>query len=254
MNDKEIYILACTIISGLSCSLTVLVGANARLLAADVCRLLTDGMRAHCSSCAGGAIRWSHFSPPYSCKVCAESCYAIYCLALSEDTRSKVINDLKRYGITGLIVRPVILLCKDPRIRHVFEQERTFADFRFNFDEFLSSSGGVPLTSLSRALVVHHEQEEQKLPGNSKHSKKTVNTDSSSRALDKKVTSEKELISEFILPSGSNAIQRLAVAENLKYLLGNTFVNVDLLHDLQPPECDVIMAAIFSLFNIVHRG
>jgi hypothetical protein len=59
---------------------------------------------------------------------------------------------------------------------------------------------------------------------------------------------------EYIAPMGSNAPQQVALMENIHHLRENNFVNIDTVGNLTSSESDLVMEAIFAIFNVVSRG
>jgi hypothetical protein len=87
--DEEMYMLCVMVVTGLLSSHPSLVGAAKRLLPSDLCELLVTTMRNQCQvhQCSQSRA-WTHFSFPYTCRVCIVHCTAVYCCLTSDQTCS----------------------------------------------------------------------------------------------------------------------------------------------------------------------
>lgn len=77
--------LGIMVATGLYSSHPGLIGAAKRLIRDDLCELLTISMRTKCQQkqCSQSRL-WTHYSFPYTCRVCVVHCTAAYCCLLSD--------------------------------------------------------------------------------------------------------------------------------------------------------------------------
>jgi hypothetical protein len=87
--DEEVYMLCVMVVTGLLSSHPSLVGAAKRLVPSDLCELLVTTMRNQCrvQQCSQSRA-WTHFSFPYTCRVCVVHCTAVYCTLVSDQACS----------------------------------------------------------------------------------------------------------------------------------------------------------------------
>lgn len=85
VEDDEMFMLSVMAVTGVLSSQPGLIGAAKRLIAGDLCELLTVSMRTKCQQkqCSQSRL-WTHFSFPYTCRVCVVHCTAAYCCLVSD--------------------------------------------------------------------------------------------------------------------------------------------------------------------------
>jgi hypothetical protein len=106
--DEEMYMLCVMVVTGLLSSHPSLVGAAKRLIPTDLCELLVTTMRNQCQvhQCSQSRA-WTHFSFPYTCRVCVVHCTAVYCCLTSDRTCSaEVYARLAGMNFHGLLQCP----------------------------------------------------------------------------------------------------------------------------------------------------
>lgn len=100
--------LGVMVVVGLFSSHPGLIGAAKRLIQGDLCELLTISMRHKCQQkqCSQSRM-WTHFSFPYTCRVCVVHCTAVYCCLLSDpDCFQDAYDRFLRMDFHGMLKCP----------------------------------------------------------------------------------------------------------------------------------------------------
>ena len=246
VDDDEIFMLGVMVVTGLFSSHPGLIGAAKRLIQGDLCELLTISMRCKCQQkqCSQSRM-WTHFSFPYTCRVCVVHCTAVYCCLLSDpDCFPDAFNRFQRMDFHGMLKCPPVYLNESLTLEEAVpgglistQKVETLSI------QDASASAGLSM-ALHRSAYSEHDEDEE--------------TEESSVLPSADALARQRLVTAGVfhrhsapsIPEEAKNVHSLKESEVSEAAYRGSVRNIEYLAYMTRQEKDHIMHMLFKLFNI----